>query len=57
MKIKEWTSLALIAATCLLVEGAVVVALAFGLGNLLYSHYSHATPPVPACVPGIDKCS
>jgi hypothetical protein len=54
MKLKEWPRLMLWAVTCLLVEGAVVVALAFGLGNLLYSH---TTPTVPACVPGIDHCS
>lgn len=36
MRIRRWLETVLMVLTCLLVEGAVVVGIAFGLGSLLY---------------------
>jgi hypothetical protein len=41
MKMNRWASLALTAAVCLIVEGALVAGIAFGLGSLLYAGFGH----------------
>lgn len=50
-KVRRWMSLALITIACLVVEGAVVVGIAWGVGALMYEP---TVDTVPALVPGID---